>query len=270
MSYLATCSSFLQPCKGKSPKQSRFAAGLATRLLCIPVNFQVQAQFALLCCQAKRTSQPPSFHCWDSGKADRTWKKQQLQRQAQGHSKVSGSVMQMRVTKSCTVRPHSHFQSKSEACFWGLRWRGKYGYRFKSPGLVWFIWQSSQSILSTLDVMTLFVLACGSFLGSHYFILRGVSSLFSPVHDWHEQEGNVETIETVLCAGGRCLIFFWTWPRCLLLHPQAHSLPHTGRTRASSPRFRQQSPSESKGLAPFPLESAGVSLLIWLGQESGP
>lgn len=47
MSYLAARASFLQPYKGESPEQSRFAAGLATRLLCIPVNFQVQVQFFL-------------------------------------------------------------------------------------------------------------------------------------------------------------------------------------------------------------------------------
>lgn len=49
LSYLAAHASFLQPYKGKSPEQSRFVAGLATWLLCIPVNFQVQVQFVLLC-----------------------------------------------------------------------------------------------------------------------------------------------------------------------------------------------------------------------------
>lgn len=62
--------------------------------------------------------------------------------------------MHMKVTKSCTICPPPDLQSKRKACPWGLRWRGKYRYRSKSPGLVWFTWQSRQSILSILDVMT--------------------------------------------------------------------------------------------------------------------
>lgn len=155
--------------------------------------------------------------------------------------------MQMKATKSCTIHPPSGFQSKRKACSWGLRWRGKYRYRSKSPGLVWFIWQSSSQyfqpwmwqLLSFQHVAHSWVpfIPCGV----------GVSSLFSPVHDWHEQEGNVETIETVLRAEERCLIFFWTWPHCSLLRLQARSLLRAGRTRASSLRFNNSHQAIVKG-----------------------
>lgn len=173
MSYLATRASFLQPYKGKSPEQSRFAAGLATRLLCIPVNFQVQVQFFSLCCQAKWTSSSPRTTTEPLERVMGSERSVFRSRQ-QPAGRQSGSVMHTKVTKSCSIWPPPDFQSKRKACPWGLRWRGKYRYRSKSQGLVWFIWQSRQSILSVLGVMT--------FLFSVWLIL-GFPSLYS-MWDW--------------------------------------------------------------------------------------